>query len=185
VRHPVVANDERALHAFGVNARISYLLGDRLNNQFSVIYEYLSGDDPDTEGSDEMFDVLWGRWPRWSELYIYSYIPENSGRIAQLNNIQRVGAGWTMNPMKGMTVGAYYNALFAPESTPTRALAGTVPTLFSGDGNFRGHFLQAVLTHTFNRHIKGHLWSEFLWQGDYYSQRDAMSFLRAEINIGL
>jgi hypothetical protein len=174
---------KRDLRAFGVNTRLSYLLGDRLNNQFSVIYEYLSGDDPNTTGRDEMFDVLWGRWPRWSELYIYSYLPENSGKIAQLNNIQRVGAGWNLNPIKGLTVGAYYNALFAPESVPTRA--GGAIGLFSETGNFRGHFLQAVATHTFNRHVRGHLWSEFVWQGDYYAQRDTMTFLRAEISIGL
>jgi hypothetical protein len=95
---------KRDLRAFGVNTRLSYLLGDRLNNQFSVIYEYLSGDDPNTTGRDEMFDVLWGRWPRWSELYIYSYLPENSGKIAQLNNIQRVGAGWNLVAMEDSAI---------------------------------------------------------------------------------
>ena len=44
-----------------------------------------------------MFDVLWGRWPRWSELYnIYSYIPES--RVGQTANVHRFGPGWSLNP---------------------------------------------------------------------------------------
>lgn len=171
---------DRDISAYGANARVSYLFKDPLNNQAHLVYEYLSGDDPDTQDTDEMFDVLWGRWPRWSELYIYSYANETSGKIAQLNNIQRVGAGWTMAPIKNTHFGAYYNALFAPESVPTRALQ---PSLFSNDGNFRGHYLQSVLTHTFSKHLKGHLWAEFVWQGDYYTSDDLLSFLRAEITM--
>jgi hypothetical protein len=178
VTQPVAAPGRRSIDAFGANARISHLFNDRLNNQAHLVYEYLSGDDPKSTGRDEMFDVLWGRWPRWSELYIYSYVFETGGKIAQINNIQRIGAGWTLTPWNGGHAGVYYNALFAPHDTPTRTLR---PQAFSGDGSFRGHFLQTVVTHSFNRHLKGHLWSEFLWQGDYYAQRNLLSFLRAEI----
>lgn len=167
----------RDIQAFGANGRLSYLFKDKLNNQAHLTYEYLSGDDPKT-GEDEMFDILWGRWPRWSELYIYSYINETSGKIAQLNNIQRIGAGWSFNPIKKTSVAAYYNALFAPEETPTRTINAS---LFSRDGNFRGHYIQAVLKHQFTPRISGHLWSEFVWQGDYYTQRDLLTFLRAEV----
>jgi hypothetical protein len=181
VRTPVdVRALTRDISAFGANAKLSYLLKDKLNNQAHLVFEYLSGDDPSTTDEDEMFDVLWGRWPRWSELYIYSYAAETSGKIAQLNNIMRVGAGWTLAPIKNMSVGLYYNALFAPEEVPTRTVNAA---RFSQDGNFRGHFVQAVLSHTFNKHVKGHLWAEFVNQGDYYAQRDLMSFLRAEIYL--
>jgi hypothetical protein len=178
VTQPVAATGRRRIDAFGANARVSHLFNDRLNNQAHLVYEHLSGDDPDSTGRDEMFDVLWGRWPRWSELYIYSYIQETGGKVAQLNNIHRIGAGWTLTPWSGGHAGVYYNALFAPQTTPTRALR---PEAFSGDGSFRGHFLQAVVTHSFNRHLKGHLWSEFVWQGDYYAQRNLLTFLRAEV----
>jgi hypothetical protein len=169
----------RDLAAYGANARVSYLCRDHLNNQFHLVGEYLSGDDPSTKG-DEMFDVLWGRWPRWSELYIYSYVNETGGKIAQWNNLTRFGAGWTMTPIKGMHVGAYYNALFAPESVPTRATSAGA-ACFSNDGNFRGHYLQAVLKHQFNKHITAHLWGEWVFEGDYYAQRDLMTFIRAEV----
>lgn len=177
---------DRDLRAYGLNAKLTYLFKDRLNNQIQILGEHLSGDNPDTTGTDEMFDILWGRWPRWSELYIYSYAPETSGKIAQLNNITRVGGGWSISPMKGMTFSTIYNALFAPENTPTRrvdvnpAVPG-VQNYFSKSGHFRGHYVQAVLKHQFNKHINAHLWAETIWQGDYYAQRDVMVFLRPEI----
>jgi hypothetical protein len=180
VRTPVnLSSTSRDISAFGVNGKLSYLVKDKLNNQAHLIFEFLSGDDPSTE-KDEMFDVLWGRWPRWSELYIYSYIYETGTKIAQLNNIGRIGLGWSIDPIKNMNFSATYNALFSEEKVPTRALVSQLPQ-FSQDGNFRGHYLQTVLRHKFNNHISGHLWGEFLWMGDYYTQRDTMTFLRAEI----
>lgn len=177
VKVPVARTAERDISAFGGNARLSYLCKDHLNNQFHLVGEYLSGDDPNTE-EDEMFDILWGRWPRMSELYLYSYIYETSGKVAQWNNLYRFGAGWTMNPMNGMNLGVYYNALFAPEEIPTRTVNSS---LFSMDGDFRGHYLQAVLKHQFNKHLAGHLWGEWIWAGDYYATRDLLTFIRAEL----
>ena len=183
---PTLLHDDRALaatrdiDAFGVNSSVSYLFNDSLSNQASLVFEYLSGDNPHT-GKDEMFDVLWGRWPRWSELYIYSYPNETSGKIAQWNNLLRCGPSWNLVPLKDTTFSTTYNALFAPEAKPTREM---VTTLFpTRGGNFRGHYLQAVLKHKFNSHISAHLWSEFVWMGDYYVHRDQMTFLRAEVAL--
>ena len=181
VVYPInVGTQDRDISAYGGKVKASYLVKDKLNNQVSLVGEFLSGDDPDTTGKDEMFDILWGRWPRWSELYIYSYIYETGGRGSQLNNLGRVGPSWSFNPFKGTTVSAMYNALFALQDTPTRRI-GPSATLFSYDGNFRGHYLQAILKHQFNKHVSGHLWSEFVWEGNYYNQRDLMTFLRAEV----
>ena len=170
----------RDIDAFGVNSSLSYLFKDSFNNQASVVFEYLSGDNPKTTGKDEMFDVLWGRWPRWSELSVFSYAYETAGKVAQLNDVIRIGPSWSITPIKDTTFSATYNALFAPEAVPTRA---TIPTLFTNDGNFRGHYLQTVLKHQFNKYISGHLWGEWIWQGDYYAQRDVETFLRAELMI--
>ena len=99
-----------------------------------------------------------------------------------MNNLIRFGPNWTVTPIKDTTFSATYNAMFAPVDTPTRA-ANT--TLFSGSsmqsGNFRGHYLQTVLKHKFNDHVSAHLWSEFVWMGDYYTHRDMMTFFRAEM----
>jgi hypothetical protein len=178
VNTPQAERGWRPISAFGANARLTYLFNDRWNNQLSIVGEFLSGDDPATTGTDEMFDLLWGRWPRWSELYIYSYPAETSGKIAQINNVGRFGPMWTFSPTKGMTFSAMYTPLFAPQSVPTRA---TTPGVFSMDGNFRGHYLQTILKHQFSKHVAAHLWGEFVWMGDYYRQHDLMTFLRAEV----
>ena len=170
--------DWRTINAYGANGKMTYLFKDHYDNQVSLIGEFLSGDKPNTKGTDEMFDVLWGRWPRWSELYIYSYINETSRKVGQMNNLIRFGPNWTITPVKNTTFSASYNALFSPVDVPTRAAS---PGSFSDNGNFRGHYLQTVLKHKFNEHLSAHLWAEFVWMGDYYQQKDLMSFLRGEV----
>ena len=54
---------------------------------------------------------------------------------------------------------------------------------FSDNGNFRGHYVQGILKHQFNKNVSALLKAEFLWEGDYYAQRDLMTFLRTEINF--
>lgn len=160
------------ISAFGVKNRLTYALKDSMNTQFRLCHEFLSGDDPAT-ATFERFDLLWGRWPRWSELYIYSYI--NETRVAQNDNVHRFGPGITLTPVKNLDFCADYNALFAPQSS---AAAG----LFGG-GNFRGHYIQAVLKYKFSRHVAAHLWGEWVFAGDYYASRDLFSFLRAEVYL--
>jgi Alginate export len=175
--------DWRTIDAYGANGKLTYLFKDKYENQISLVGEFLSGDDPNTKGTDEMFDILWGRYPRWSEMYIFSYGAETSKKVGQMNNIIRFGPNWTCTPAKNTTFSATYNAMFSPVNTPTRTVS---PTLFTGtsaanSGNFRGHYLQAILKHKFNDHVSAHLWSEFVWMGDYYTHKDMMTFLRAEV----
>ena len=167
----------RDIRAFGVNSQLGYLFKDKLNNQVFFCYEFLSGDNPGT-GNDEMFDVLWGRWPRWSQLYnAYSYIPET--RKSQIANLHRFGPGWSISPAKKMDFSLNYNALFSDQDVPTRA---NVSTAFSQNNNFRGHYLQAILKYKFSQHMSGHLWSEFVFPGHFYADTgQAMTFLRAEL----
>jgi hypothetical protein len=181
VRTPVnLGAVRRDIQAYGWNAKLSYLCEDPMDNQVSLVGEYLSGDDPNTTGKDEMFDVLWGRWPRFSELYIYSYPMETAGKIAQLNNLLRVGPSWSFVPAKGTTVSLTYNAWFAPESVPTRTLN---PALFSRDGHFRGNFVQLWVKRQFSKHLSGQVWAEVLREGNYYARRDLLSYLRAEMLV--
>jgi len=169
------SSDYRGLNAYGVNSKLTYLFKDKLNNQLTCSFELLSGDNPDT-GTDEMFDVLWGRWPRWSEIGLYGYAAET--RIGQEANLIRFGPTWTISPIKDMDFSASYYALFTMTDVPTREASAT---LFSNNDNFRGHFASAVLKYKFSRHLNGHLWSEFLFPGGYYANDTMISFLRAEM----
>ena len=164
------------LSAFGVNSKISYLFKDKMNDQLSLVFEFLSGDNPKT-GTDEMFDVLWGRWPQWSEMYnIYSYV--NETRVGQTANLIRFGPTWSVDPIKDMNFSLSYNALFANQDVPTQA---TLPTAFTGTGDFRGHYLQSIIKYKFTKHMSGLLMGECLFPGDYYTSREMMDFVRAEI----
>ncbi len=181
----------RDLSAVGAKAKLTYAFKDRWNDQLSLSYEFLSGDNPNTK-QDEMFDVSWGRWPSWSEMYnIYSYVQE--ARVGQTGNLHRVGPTWTMSPLKDLDLSASYFALFADQVVPTRDLdhnflgpnalspfSGANPGVTTG-GSFRGHYLQAILKYRFSRHVSGHLWAEMLFPGDYYVSHQLVDFLRAEV----
>ena len=170
----------RDLDAYAAKTKLTYLFKDSMNNQVSLIGEFLSGDDPNTKDKDEMFDILWGRYPRWSEAMPFYYAAETSGRMGQMNNLGRFGPSWSIVPIKDTTFTAMYNALVSPESTPTRTIA---PTQFSNSGNFRGHYLQVVLKHQFSKHVSAYVMDENIWQGNYYSNSSVMTFVRAEINL--
>lgn len=173
-----VSNDYRDIDAFGINSKLTYLFKDAMDNQVGMSYEYLSGDDPHTK-KDEMFDVLWGRYPRWTDLYTFSLAPES--RIAQYGNYHRFGPTWTITPMKKMDISTSYFALFSDQSTPTRA-ATSSRSAFHG-GNFRGHYLQSIVKYKFTEHIAAMLQSELLFPGDYYTDRPLTSFIRAEVTF--
>jgi hypothetical protein len=175
VKYPEAVSGYRHIDAFGVNSKLTYMFNDKLNNQLACSFELLSGDDPNSN-NDEMFDLLWGRWPRWSEIGLYSYAAET--RIGQEANLIRFGPTWTINPTKKMEFSASYYALFTMTDTPTREASAT---LFSHNDNFRGHFASAMLKYKFSAHMNGHLWSEFLFPGEYYAYHDVIPFLRAEV----
>ena len=119
---------------------------------------------------------------------IYSYVQET--RVGQTANLIRLGPTWSVTPMKDLDFSASYYALFADQDVPTRDLNETLnpavgapqsPGPFSTTGNFRGHYLQAVLKYKFSQHMTGHLWSEFLFPGNYYASDQLITFLRAEV----
>jgi hypothetical protein len=163
--------------ALGTLNRVTYALQDKWKSSLRLDYEYLSGDDPGT-GENEAFDLLWGRWPRFSELWIYSIIGEN-GRIADMTNMHRLGFGWTGFPTDKMQLSADYHLLFSDENTYRRQSG------FSENGAFRGQLLTAIMRYKFNRFMAGHLVGEVFFPGDYYSaeRNDPGAFVRAELTF--
>jgi len=162
------------LCALGFNSRLSYFVNDKLNNNFRLAYEFLSGDDPDTDTIEE-FDPLWGRWPQWSDLIVYTYAPET--RIAYVTNLHRLGAGWSFNPTKKLEMCTDYHLLFADENTRA-GQAG-----YTNSGDFRGQLVTAQLRYTINPHIKGHLTGDLFCPGNYYdaTKNDTAVYLRYEL----
>jgi len=142
--------------------RLTYFFNDKYSNELHMDYEFVSGDDPRTKGTNEAFDMLWGRWPRWSELYIYTYAMD--GGVAANNNLHRIAWGWQMNPMRNMQISLDYHLLFADENT-----YGGVKPGFSKGGKFRGQLLTWWLRYKFSEHLSSHVMAEVFGPGDYYT----------------
>jgi hypothetical protein len=177
-RNDATFRTSRDVSAYGANAKLTYLFKDALSNQLSLVGECLSGDKRSSTGKDEMFDVLWGRTPRISEVWAVALGLE-TGRNGQYNNLFRIGPSWSISPTKSTTVSVTYNALFALEDSPTRV--ATTSTLYSRDNNFRGHFLQVIVKHKFTPQLSGLLLAEYCPMGGYYTHTDDMTFVRAEL----
>jgi hypothetical protein len=150
------------------------VVNDPLKTRLHAAYEFLSGANPGSD-NNEAFDPLWGRWPQFSELYIYSYAPET--RIAETTNLHRIALGWQIDPTSKLTVLANYSLLLANQNTR----AGSPG--FSDDGCIRGHLMTAVAKYKFNKYVSGHLWGEYFVPGDYYTapKDDSAVYLRAEL----
>jgi hypothetical protein len=160
--------------AMGFNSRLSYFVNDELNNNFRLNYEYLSGDRPGTE-TNEQFDPLWGRWPQFSELLAYTVALEN--RPGETTNLHRVGMGWSCNPAKPLELATDYHLLFRDQNSYHGR------PYFEDSDCFRGQLLTAVLKYKFTEHISTHLWGEFFFPGDFYSDayNETAAFLRYEL----
>jgi hypothetical protein len=171
-------NDGRttSMRAWGTNNSLAYNFNDEKKSQLRLEYEYLSGDDTSTDGRVEAFDPLWGEWPRFSELYIYTYAMETM--IGEVTNLHRAGLFYDVSPVKKMLLKTGYNLMWADE---TRT-GGPGGNYFGGD-SFRGQLFTARLMYQFTKSLSGRIDAEYLIPGDFYAdenQNEAV-FLRGQI----
>jgi len=176
--------NEKHLRAFGANTQLAYNFKDRFKNQLRFFYEYESGDDPHSAGTDEGFDPLWGRWPRWTELWTIFLVPgTGEGVTGEFTNLHRFGPGWTFSPTDRIDCALDYNFLFAATDSMAHAGAGgTRPAAF-GDGSFRGQLITFWVTATITRHLKARLINEVFFPGNFYSdtRQETACFVRGEL----
>ncbi len=163
----------KSLCAWGLNSRLDYSFNDALKNELRFNFEYLSGN----QDQDKNFDPLWGRWPQFSELYVYTDAKET--RIANTTNLLRFGPGYIFKPTEACEIELDYNALFANHNE-TNSAPG-----FIGNGNFRGHLFSAIARFKFDKHLSAHVWTEYLVPGNFYpdANRDNAVYLRGEIML--
>jgi len=162
---PFVVSDlgpARDVQALGTLDTLEYQFKDPHDNATHVTYEYASGDDPDT-GKDERFDLLWGRWPRWSELLIYTYA--NETRAADTTNLHRLNIGHRLSLTKKWTLTGDYHALWADQNS-----GAMIPSKIhlSNSEKFRGHLLTSWLRYKFSDQFYGHFLVEYFINGDEY-----------------
>jgi hypothetical protein len=164
------------LTAFGTLDTVEYLFKDPHANATHFTYEYDSGDNPETE-RDERFDLLWGRWPRWSELLIYTYASET--KVADMTNLHRLNLGHRFNINKQWQLSADYHLLFADQNSGATSSKLHV----SPDKRFRGQLFTTWLRYKFSDQLYGHFLAEYFLPGNYYVEPsdDFAYFLRFNV----
>ncbi len=168
------------LCAWGFNSRVTYAFADELQNELHAGYEFLSGEEGANGDRSSQFDPLWGRWPQFSELYVYPVALEN--RPGETTNMHRINLGWSCVPCDPLKLGVDYHVLFSHHNAygTSRSRGGRI---FTDDGSCRGQLLVGKLTYKFNKHVSGHLLGELFFPGDFYSDNynDVAAFLRYEL----
>jgi hypothetical protein len=162
-------NHTEALLAFGGKGNLEYSFKDDLDNKVHVVYEYLSGDDPDTERVTS-FNPLWAQWPQWSELY-QPYVTTLEDWL--VSNMHRLAVGHKFKPNKQWEILTDYHLLWADENT----YKGNAK--FTNDGSFRGQLITCWARYNFTKQLKGNLVGEYLMPGNYYASAnrdDALYF---------
>lgn len=132
----------------------------------------LSGDDPSTQGKIEGWVPVFGRWPKWSELYIYTIISEYG--VSYLTNLKVLQLEATAAPTKWLNVKANINRFDAFHRFPGN------PALYS-EGTHRGNLFTVRADFIANSHFKGHVTYEKFRPGDFYTTNDSGYFLRWEV----
>ena len=165
--------DDDSMTAYGGYLRGTYTLADLdFRPAFSLEYVHLSGDDPEKSNYGG-WDPILARWPKWSELYIYSLLTENvsgsGGHIAYWTNTEIYRAKVNLQPIEKMSVDLVYQYLRAPEATG------------SGTGKNRGQNPQFVLRYNFTDWLSGHLWGEYFIPGNFHAGDDDGFFARWEM----
>ncbi|MGE5295175.1 MAG: alginate export family protein [Solirubrobacterales bacterium] len=161
---PFAIGDEHDIDAYGALTNLEYLFKDTHENSVHVGYEYASGDDPESDDV-EQFNLLWGEWPRWSELLIYTWTDETE--VANTTNLHRANIGHRINLNKQWTLSTDYHALWADEpGQPWKTGANGINV--SDDHKFRGSLVTAWLRYKFNPQLYGHFLAEYFMPGAYY-----------------
>jgi len=140
---------------------------------------FLSGDDPDTD-TYEGWSPLFSRWPMWSELYIYTLIPESlnpeKGRVAYWQNLFSFYAGVGLKLGGSIDLTYTYRRLLAQH-----ALDDAARGLF-GHGLVRGDLHIWLLTARVSDRVTMRILAERMAPGSFYAgARDDGYFVRWEI----
>lgn len=160
---------------FGGYAHVSYTPPARFEPKFTAGMIYLSGDDPKTP-EYEGWDPLYSRWPKWSDLYIYTLATEHG--VAYWDNLSAPFAKVAISPAKKFElVGALY-VMSVPQTTLRPG------SEIFGSGTDRGLLSIIRFNWRCTEYLSGHLVWNRIAPGDYYfGGSDSAHFLRWEFNF--
>jgi hypothetical protein len=167
--------DEYDIGAFGGYMYATTKLPVRFAPKLTLGMIYLSGNDPVTD-EYEGWNPLYSRWPKWSDLYIYSLATE--GGPAFWQNLSAPFAKLSLKPMERLELVGTIYLMGAPEESPA-----WWSDLFA-TGSERGLLSILKLNWSWTDYLSGHLLWERFDPGDYYAEgSDSAHFLRWEFNF--
>jgi len=135
-------------------------------------YWAMSGDDPSNTKTLTGFDPIFSRWPKLSELVIYSLVAERG--VAYWSNLHALQFQAGISPTKALNLRASFfeQQAFHPWTKN--------PTTF-GSGTHRGENYQLRADYTFNDRWKCHVLYENFVPGDYFRHTDDSFFVQAQV----
>lgn len=135
-------------------------------------YWGFSGDNPATASRYEGWNPLFARWPKWSEMYLYSLWKERGA--GYWSNLGMWEAELAATPVKWLNLRATYYHMNSFHSSPFN------PNIFA-DGTGRGNHYQGRMDFLMGPSWKAHIVYESLLPGDFYRARGMAYFFRWEI----
>ncbi|MBN1482104.1 hypothetical protein EH223_07590 [candidate division KSB1 bacterium] len=169
------------ISAYGGYANLSYTIVPKKKGVLTAGINVMSGDDPATEDV-EGWNPLFSRWPKWSELYIYSHTAENIGgarKVAYWTNTWAPNIKLVMDLFKKVNVTLWLhnlNSFYAQPDMQNPMMENAAL------GKSRGNEIQLWLKFQFFKGLTGHFLYDYFIAGDFYPEpRANASFIRFEL----
>ena len=155
--------------AYGGYAYLTYNLNSEKKMNVMGGFNLLSGDDPSTD-DNEGWNPIFSRWPKWSELYIYSQVMESvrgTHKVAYWTNTFSPYVKYNVNVTPNVSMQACYYHLRALQDA-----SFWNPNALS-EGKTRGDEFQLLFKFKFTKCLSGHFLFDYFLPGDFYQQIDA------------
>ncbi len=163
--------------AYGIHGWLSRSFFALFGPSIKIGTVFLSGDDAKTN-ENESWNPIYSRWPMWSELYIYTLIPEEN-RVAYWTNL------FSLNMQVGLALSGsteltytFHNLRAIHPMPEDRQVAPY------GSGKDRGDIHAWRLSAKLSDSISGHFLLERFVPGDFYNvPKDDAYFIRWELMV--
>ncbi|MBU8920328.1 MAG: alginate export family protein [Bacteroidales bacterium] len=171
---------ESARKGLGGIASATWSFDVRMDPSVKAGFVYMSGDDPSTDDF-EGWNPLYSRFPKWSEMYIYTLAATERG-AAYWENLIIYHLNFVIKPVDDITVETIFCLLMAPQGDLATDPGLLTPDPIFGTGDSRGVVSKVKLSWRLKKCLSGHLlWERFV-PGDYYFDgADTAHFLRCEL----
>lgn len=158
------------IRAWGGQGNLTKLFDQAFRPEVTLGWVGLSGDEAAT-ATHEAWDPLFSRWPKWSELYIYSQVPEAG--VATWSNLNLWSVTLQAHPTEhlGLRGTVMWLHAFHP---------ATVAGQIFSSGLGRGRLLELRADFKLSERWQGHVLYERLDPGSFYAGHDAGRFFRVE-----